>query len=693
MLTMGKPIQLNTARPMETIGDDFANRIIGNYGMMQEKMTSTELLHFIASPPEVYMGEGGMAPLVMNSSTSYSQDFNIDMINNVLNRIVLSENNHLTYQDRVYIENVLNKVGITNVSEFMRQVRMTQEETKNTKQLLQLYMQGQDSLELVKEYLSAAGSKANDKSTDQLAETDREQILLDMSQQITNRLHTEEIYQEIAHRVIDYAMTTNHISNVELQLSEQSINADYMTLNRMRQETFNQNNNLVYSRLNAYEAGDVTEQEETYNETVTNMIQALLLSAVSQVFHNRYDELIQKNVNWHNLTDTLHVLSENTFKRYETYHNRTNLTEIERNEYYRSLQNIQHNEINTLQRLIENTNNFNRVENINNQTQVEENLDYRLEPTYVTSQEVTEEIEESLKQQTDQHKHVYNISKQQETQALINQLNIINQQNIERVQRLKSFEANRSEEKPKKPNMQQARADGLRAITEGTDLAMEYLTRENNTTIERQQYTESLKEIIGQDTVNILQMMEGYKPTAGQGRPRVVTEGAAMDLLVQDASAVSQQKGNATSQETALDNTKVLRETSKEVEQVLKETERIRQVEMPAAQRRIETNRRQVELFHKQNETAITEELLEELQSKNSRTVENRTIENTEQVIETHKVDEIINNRVKELKLQQNQEVEQLITNNVRQQLGILSDQVYNKLEKKIDSERRRRGM
>lgn len=693
MLTMGKPIQLNTARPMETIGDDFANRIIGNYGMMQEKMTSTELLHFIASPPEVYMGEGGMAPLVMNSSTSYSQDFNIDMINNVLNRIVLSENNHLTYQDRVYIENVLNKVGITNVSEFMRQVRMTQEETKNTKQLLQLYMQGQDSLELVKEYLSAAGSKANDKSTDQLTETDREQILLDMSQQITNRLHTEEIYQEIAHRVTDYAMTTNHISNVELQLSEQSINADYMTLNRMRQETFNQNNNLVYSRVNAYEAGDVTEQEETYNETVTNMIQALLLSAVSQVFHNRYDELIQKNVNWHNLTDTLHVLSENTFKRYETYHNRTNLTEIERNEYYRSLQNIQHNEINTLQRLIENTNNFNRVENINNQTQVEENLDYRIEPTYVTSQEVTEEIEESLKQQTDQHKHVYNISKQQETQALINQLNIINQQNIERVQRLKSFEANRPEEEPKKPNMQQARADGLRAITEGTDLAMEYLTRENNTTIERQQYTESLKEIIGQDTVNILQMMEGYKPTAGQGQPRIVTEGAAMDLLVQDASAVSQQNGNSPSQEAALDNTKVLRETSKEVEQVLKETERIRQVEMPAAQRRIETNRRQVELFHKQNETAITEELLEELQSKNSRTVESRTIENTEQVIETHKVDEIINNRVNELKLQQNQEVEQLITNNVRQQLGILSDQVYNKLEKRIDSERRRRGM
>ncbi len=692
MLTMGQPIQLKTARPMDTLGDDFANRISSNYSMLQEHMTASDMLHFIAAPPEVYMAEPGMAPLVMNSDSRYSENFNVDMINNVLNRIILSETNELTYQDRVYIENVLNKIGITDVSEFMKQVKIVQEETNNTKQLLNLYTSGQDTLELRKQYI---GDDSKKQTRDVLSDDEdlsSSQVLYNLQQQVMNRLHTEEIYQEIAQRVTDFHRAGDNITDIEMQLSEQSINADYLTLNRIRKETFNQDNSLVYSRVNTYEEGDVTEGDTNYNQTVSNMLKAVLLGAVSQVYHIRYDELVKKSVNWHNLTDALHVSAENTIKRFESLYNTSNSSTNEKNEYHRSLQNIQQNEIHTLQRLIENTNNINQINNVTSENQLTQNLNYKTEDQYITEEDITEEVNNQLNIQEDEHKHVYNISQKQQTEALINQLNIINQQNIERVEKLRQLEIQQKEPEVKKPNMAQARADGLRALTEGNDVAMEYLTKENNTTIEKEKTTEALKEIIGEDTVKILQMLEGYQNPNDAMQPHVVSDGAAMDMLFHDIASVGKADDEAQTKQLVADNTRVIHETSREVERVLKETERIQQVDLPAARHQLDTSRQQVELFHKQNETAISEEFLEELTNRTNKTIETQVVENTEKVVETSHVNELITTKVNEMKVQQNREVERLINNNVKQQLSSLSDQVYSKLEKKIDSERRRRG-
>lgn len=692
MLTMGQPIQLKTARPMDTLGDDFANRISSNYSMMQEHMTASDMLHFIAAPPEVYISEPGMAPLIMNSDSRYSENFNVDMINNVLNRIILSETNELTYQDRVYIENVLNKIGVTDVSEFMKQVKIVQEETNNTKQLLNLYTSGQDTLELIKQYIGDDSSK---KSKDELSddeEASSQNVLYNLQQSVMNRLHTEEIYQEIAQRVTDFHRAGDSITDIEMQLSEQSINADYLTLNRIRQETFNQDNSLIYSRVNTYEEGDVTEADNSYNQTVSNMLKAVLLGAVSQVYHIRYDELIKKSVNWHNLTDSLHVSAENTIKRFESFYNRTNTSINEKNEYHKFLNNIQQNEIHTLQRLIENTNNINQINNVSQENQLTQNLNYKTEDQYVTEEDITEEVNNQLNIQKDEHKHVYNISQKQQTEALINQLNIINQQNIERVEKLRQLDIKQKQPEAKKPNMAQARADGLRALTEGNDVAMEYLSKENNTTIEREKTTEALKEIIGEDTVKILQMFEGYQNPGDSSQPQIISDGAAMDMLFHDIATVGQDETQLPVQQAIADNTRVIRETSKEVEKVLKETEKIQQVDLPAAKHQIDTSRQEVELFHKQNETAISEEFLEELTNRTNKTIETQVVENTEKVVETSQVNELITTKVNEMKVQQDREVERLINNNVKQQLSALSDQVYSKLEKKIDSERRRRG-
>ena len=64
-----------------------------------------------------------------------------------------------------------------------------------------------------------------------------------------------------------------------------------------------------------------------------------------------------------------------------------------------------------------------------------------------------------------------------------------------------------------------------------------------------------------------------------------------------------------------------------------------------------------------------------------------------QQTIERNTTQEVINHRVNEFQTRQNEELVRLIDEKVQRQLGDISEQVYGKLEKRMDTERRRRGL
>ena len=100
----------------------------------------------------------------------------------------------------------------------------------------------------------------------------------------------------------------------------------------------------------------------------------------------------------------------------------------------------------------------------------------------------------------------------------------------------------------------------------------------------------------------------------------------------------------------------------------------------------------QTELFHKQTETNISEEMLEEIKNIN-RSVNEDTQSITETINSSNTIREIVNNHVNEIRLQQNEDISRIVSQNVREQIGSLAEQVYGKLEKRMDTERRRRGI
>lgn len=84
--------------------------------------------------------------------------------------------------------------------------------------------------------------------------------------------------------------------------------------------------------------------------------------------------------------------------------------------------------------------------------------------------------------------------------------------------------------------------------------------------------------------------------------------------------------------------------------------------------------------------------MLEEIRGLHrSNRIENRQI--TEETVESSTTQQVINNRINEIQTRQNEEIARMINEKVQRQLGDISEQVYGKLEKRMDTERRRRGL
>ena len=693
MLTMGEPIKLKTVRPMESLGDGFAKRISGNYQMLEEQIEPSDMLHFITAAPELYTEEAGMAPLVNHYNLHNTQNASMQLINNVLNRILVSDTVQMTYQDRVFVENILMKMGVTDVREFIRQIRQTMQETNNTKELLHLYHSDTKVLQTIRELQRTEKQKQIKPERSEEAE---EQFKINQFQQeIWNHLHTEEICQELSNLISVRYGNQIRVSRQEMMLSEPSINAEYLTLNRMRRETFLQQQDLVYNRVNTYEAGDSNLTEETYEQTVSNMVQAVLLNAIDQIYHIRYTDFHNRSATFQWLTDAIHVNAQNTLQRFESYHNRPSLSREEKEEYHKSMQNFEDREITVLQKLFEH-----KQEVTENRLEMQEIAQTELQ--YQTEENITEEqqdvientVREVTKEQENDHRHFYKISEKTREEEIRKQLEIINRQNVERLEKLRTLEQEQAKKEPQRINREQAKKDALRAIENPQEVVLEYLNSSTTSSETKSIERERLKEIMGEDTVRILEAVREYQENPQKHSDMITSEGQAMDLLMRDISTYQeeQQKDQEAVQQPLL-HTRIKEETSKEVQKVLRETERYQTEHSVVYPEQTQAIQEQVELLHKQNETILNEELLEELENRNRKTMQSEVRTTTEETIETNHVTQLVTNKVNELQLKQDQNIERIISQNVRQQLNTLSDQVFNKLEKRMDAERRRRGI
>lgn len=627
MLTIHEPITLTANPSIVSVSDNFAQRIIGNYQMMASKMSLEEMIHFISVAPEIYLADGDMNSFI-NMKNSYThQSENIQLINNVLNRILVSDTYQMMYQDKVFIENVLRKIGIEDVREFITQVMQMRQDVKNINKLIQAYQTDNNKFVQLEQYYENRTTKSID-NTDSNEIENKEPLWI--HQEILQRLMTENIYEKLDKYVSNNYQDINNILSKQMQISEQSLMAKNMQFTAITNNIKHDNSPLIYNRVNMYELGDIANIEEDSVSMTQNIVKAVLLNALNQIYSIKIKDLSDRKNVWYKLGNTIHQVTENTVKRYETYHN---------NDYVIS------------RKYTDNIENIDYVQNVN------------IGETDITTNNINQE---TLKQQLD----------------------LINQQNIEKYEKLQQLQltANKSEE-GKKINKALALKDAIKAISDSTDVINEYSEKfsnsENVKLINRKKY----EEIFDNDTIEILEVIENYYKSPELRHKRVINNEQAQAQFIQDIQRYTKKSVSELTNET----NDVIRELIHNIKMTdLVTTNETNQVN--TIHKNNETKYSRVEMYHKQNETIIDEELIKEMNSVNKSMIVN-TNEITENVNLTHEIHEIVKNQVNEIRLQQNEELSQIISRNINDQIGNLSEQVYGKIERRMDTERKRRGL
>ncbi|MBO4900812.1 MAG: hypothetical protein J5509_11045 [Lachnospiraceae bacterium] len=320
MLTVKAPIEIKARTTYTADQDAFYARITGNYSLMETHLDSEDLLHLSVTPPEIYIQEGGAMTSILNSSQTNENNIQkVEILNNVLNRIVMSADAHISYQDRVFITDALYKLGIRDERRFMKAFYRMAEETRNTNTLINLYLErGVELKEMVESLDTEIRTEREEGEPAESAVRDNY-----LYESITDRLMTGAIYQIVSN--FNRSVEENEVERNEYSISNQSYMAQHMLLSVLRNRTGISNESLIFLTDNEYE-----ENLEQYDAGITNVRNevngAVLMDMLKNIYHTAYDRFYLNDNRYYRFEDVFFGSSENTFNRLMQYQGDTSLS-------------------------------------------------------------------------------------------------------------------------------------------------------------------------------------------------------------------------------------------------------------------------------------------------------------------------------------------------------------------------------
>lgn len=311
MLKIRRPIK--TALRDDFLGQSeaFCERITGNYAQMASYIGEADLLHVVTEPPEIFVMDGGMTSLLSETNLENTQINKTKIINNLINRILLSADGHLSYQDNVYITNILHRLGIKDEKTFMREVDRLARESREQHETIRLYW---DNLRELRTMVSEYESETRETRHTETATEG--QPVLHLHEEVNNRLQTAAIYR-ILQNFYESGESPRSISNELIRISEQSRLSREMLLTRLRETVKGEPVYLQYRHENIYEGDEITENGLTVEEVTSRVTSAVLLNLIDNIYDTTIDRIDRRVSNWISTEATYYGAAENTLYRME----------------------------------------------------------------------------------------------------------------------------------------------------------------------------------------------------------------------------------------------------------------------------------------------------------------------------------------------------------------------------------------
>ena len=755
MLTIKGPIQLKSSRPMNTVHHDMEEKIKGNYAFMSENVRREELLHITTSSPELYFEQGGTTNILNEITSQSRQEFRLDVINNLMNRILLSNTENFTYQDNVYVSNVLRKIGITDVNHFLKQVHKLQEEKQENHKLIQLY---EENKELLTQLFLEEQQKDKVETVTENKEIEKNHYYLHDT--IFNRLGTGKIYEEVRKFFQSYSRSETQVSQLEMNIGEQTSIAQSFTLNNLKNQILKQHTPVYYYHSNSYEMAS-PDEEMTLEEEKAKLSSAVLLNLTNQIYALKQQSIEKNQHNWYSIAGALFETAENTWKRYEEYHQNGDSYSQTIHDNIEQLSVSKKKEIQVLTGIQKQYQTISKQYKVMGNPYTSTQEQYHFHDNKVEAMTRQSNVYQTTNPQLELE---YLIAQQEETEnqpldavtveKIKEQLRVVDEKNLENIRKIQEIQKQQPRIIDVKVDKQKAKLDALRALENPEEVLKEYLTTErvSKPEIKKQQIDNQIYQMFSDETKAIFEQLEQNnrvenhivlehppietKEPVSFEEPKVkIPENSP---VIHEIKVMAQKLGETNKEQTRIkqEGRRILEEMPKRIhldkteasvmqkpqkdkkqnmaviehleselyhdtvesEQRLETTRNVIETQMrdifhleakPVIQREVFHN---VSLVHKQEEELITEDVLDVIRQQTQETIHMQTVDKKN--IQEHKlVENNVQQVTNQVTTQQILNMEELVQENVRKQIGKISDQVYSKIEKRLQTERKRRGL
>lgn len=781
MLTVKAPIELKCRAGIVPSYEGFVHRITGNYEMMTAAVTGEDLLHLVTEPPEVFFAEGSVSTVINQTNINHNQENKLEVLNQLLNRITVEAGLHMTYQDRVYITDMLQKLGVKNVQQFMHQVTQLKEETKNQEELIDHYWNHMEQLQkLIQNYKESRAERTENN------EYRQEGSILHLHQDIMNRLQTGSIYQIVSNFNRNQSASAAYISGNEFQLAEHYRITRNILLNTLENEAKGENLPLEYRHENYYEE-ILPFTEEITEQKITNQIAAaVLLQLADNIYQNRQESVERKGDGWYTLSNAFYLSAENTMNRLHRNFVQQYYRSDRTGDYLVSLNENYRQELALLDSILtirekaderkrtEPAQTGIRLENVQ-QYQGEEiyqnltdNRSYREENKNYVSQTGDSRKESHYRQNLSREELYFNREgntfentetnvRQEQQEVTLEQLQEFHRHNLENrnkyYQKLEQLKS--SQKKPEKaPDLKRMQQEGLLALENPQEMLQQLREEGSRQQEQAARFRQQELALLPEETQRIYEVLEQYLQTPERYRQAEAATNRDIGSLMRDIELVERESGEqvqtevhtsrqehsstetfekswletpppelyhsreaaGNGEDTGSRNERADRIGQREVperqiqeqELLYSQTDReLRDISETVVERWEENFRREpvqravteeehrsrIALVHRQQtENEITEEIMEQILNRN-RVMENQTRVTEEVTQNSRTLERQVTNQTTREITQQTDNLTELISRGVQGRIGDITEQVYNRLEKRLQNERRRRGI
>lgn len=686
MLTILAPIEITAKNSIVNDNESFAHHIRAGYDLMRTHIDETDLLHVVNTPPEIYIAEGeGYTSILSQNNVNQHNYEKVEIINNLINTIINSAEVDMTYQMRTFVTDALYKLGIRDDRKFMQAFYKLVDEYHSKNKIVDTYFYDETKVEELKNSLTEL---INNKTVDDSRHYE-DKSELNLYESIFNRLQTGAIYQIVSN--FNHTREYEQISAEEYLVSEQTNTALNMLINNIAQSAEFNSPEIIYNYDNRYEQeyveGDVTSEQT--NNVVTA---AVFLDMIRNLYSTGYDRFTTDNNAYYDFTSTIYNSSNNTYHRLynESFVSRVESRVVDEYETNNTAEivNVENNvdEISQEERLI---NVFNEI-NIQNAERRAEytKLINQIEKKYNRKKKrgsFKETIKDAKLALEDRGRLIEKLEERQEENQ---QLDAQMKKEIERIfpnEAARIFEVV---------------SDYYQNITEA---GASQMTQQNiSMLINNIEEVRRLNEASIQKNINIKNEIKEGAELVHQTIENAPEINNYQNITDAGASQVTQQSirnvTNNIEQVRQLSETNIQKNINisneiKEGARLVHQTMENAHETLGAADRQQE-NIPEIERVHRVNENISSEEIAETLDQyrKNiQRQIRDEVKQETENIqnTTTNKVINTYNTTRQEI---ETPDIRRLVQEGVNAQLGTISDKVYTKIERRLASEKSRRG-